>query len=208
MAKAEPNLDQIRADVGHAMIIALHDHEFTAIDGHLLAQHTGHDAAVIRRLFPDLMMAVDHGLRGLDDQVMARLAEDFAEDTDAEPREKILEGLIARYEHYAPHKAVIKALNKASVMNPLLATMMVTRLNIASKTILDLAGVDTSGLLGMARVKGLSGVALACQREWFNDDTPDLAVTIRTLDNRLKQAESIAASLMIIPKQETNNSHD
>ena len=206
MTKAEQSLDQIRGDVGRAMITALHDHEFAAIDVNLLAQHTGHDSQLISRLFPDMMMAADQGLRDLDDQIMARLAEDFADDADAQAREKILEGLIARYETYAPHKTVIKALNKASVTNPLLATMMVTRLNIASKTILELAGVDTSGLVGMLRVKGLSGVALACQRDWFHDDTADLSVTIRSLDSRLKQAESLAASLMIIPQpQKTEN---
>ena len=210
MASSKDQLDQIRVDIGAAMIMALHDHDYAAIDANLLAQHSGHDVAVVRRLFPDMMMAADQGLRDLDDKVMAQLAEDFAEDQDASPREKILEGLIARYEAYAPHKAVIKALNKASVLNPLLATMMVTRLNIASKTLLNLAGVDTSGLMGMLQVKGLSGVALSCQREWFQDDTADLAVTIRTLDQRLKQAESLASTLMIIPKPTTDKTegHD
>ena len=189
-------LDQIRVNIGAAMIMALHDHEYSAIDANLLAQNSGQDVAVVRRLFPDMMMAADQGLRDLDDKVMAQLAE------------KILEGLIARYEAYAPHKAVIKALNKASVINPLLATMMVTRLNIASKTILHLAGVDTSGLMGMLQVKGLSGVALSCQRDWFQDDSADLAVTIRTLDQRLKQAESLAATLRIIPQPQTDKTQD
>ena len=208
MATSEHQLDQIRVDIGAAMIMALHDHDYSAIDATLLAQNSGHDVAVVRRLFPDMMMAADQGLRDLDDKVMAQLAEDFADDQDASPREKILEGLIARYEAYAPHKAVIKALNKASVMNPLLATMMVTRLNIASKTILQLAGVDTSGLMGMLQVKGLSGVALSCQRDWFQDDSADLAVTIRTLDQRLKQAENLASTLMIIPKPQTDKAQE
>ena len=205
MAKPEHNLDQIRADVGAAMLTALNDHDFGSIDTANLAEVSGHDLALVRRLFPDLMMAADQGLRDLDDRVMTQLAGDFAEDTEAAPRDKILEGLIARYEAYADFKPAIKHLNKASAMKPLLATMMVTRLNIASRTILDLAGVDTEGLKGMLRVKGLSGVALACQRDWFQDTSPDHAVTIRALDQRLKQAESFAATLMIIPQPEKND---
>ena len=112
MATSEHQLDQIRVDIGAAMIMALHDHDYSAIDATLLAQNSGHDVAVVRRLFPDMMMAADQGLRDLDDKVMAQLAVDFADDQDASPREKILEGLIARYEAYAPHKAVVKALNK------------------------------------------------------------------------------------------------
>jgi len=80
---------------------------------------------------------------------------------------------------------------------------------MASKTILELSGVDTSGLKGMLRVKGLSGVALSCQRDWFNDDSADLAVTIRALDARLKQAESLALTLTIIdPEQQEQEKDD
>lgn len=199
MTTSENDIGIIRSEIGAAMIAALKSHDYSSIDYRLLSDHTGHDADLIRRVFPDLMMAALQGMQDIDDAVMAQLAADFAADEDAHPREKILEGLIARYEAYVSHKAVIKALNKASVTNPVLAAMMVTSLNLASKTILNLAGVDTDGLMGMIRVKGLSGVALSCQRDWFNDDSPDLSSTIRALDNRLKQAENIASTLMIIP---------
>jgi hypothetical protein len=203
------SIDEIRRDIGGAMIDGLTRHDLSAIDAAMLAAETGHDLAVIKRLFPDLTLAVEQGLRDLDDAVMAQLADDFEADADAHPREKILEGLIARYETYAPYKPVIKALNKASVSNPMLGALLVTRLNMASKTILELSGVDTSGLKGMLRVKGLSGVALSCQRDWFNDGSADLAVTIRALDARLKQAESLALTLMIInPEQQEQEKDD
>ena len=64
---------------------------------------------------------------------------------------------------------------------------------------LELSGDDTSGVKGLLRVKGLAGVALAAQRDWLADDTADMSVTIRVLDERLKQAESVAISLNIIP---------
>jgi len=164
---------------------------------------------VIKRLFPDMTLAVEQGLRDLDDGVLAQLAEDFEADADAHPREKILEGLIARYEAYAPYKPVIKALNKASVSNPMLAGLLITRLNMTSKVILELSGVDTAGLKGMLRVKGLSGVALSCQRDWFKDESADLSVTIRALDARLKQAESLALTLTIIdPEQKEKENYD
>ena len=203
------SIGEIRRDIGGAMIDGLTRHDLSAIDAAMLAAETGHDLAVIKRLFPDLTLAVEQGLRDLDDAVMAQLADDFEADADAHPREKILEGLIARYEAYAPYKPVIKALNKASVSNPMLGALLVTRLNMASKTILELSGVDTSGLKGMLRVKGLSGVALSCQRDWFNDDSADLAVTIRALDARLKQAESLALTLTIIdPEQQEQEKDD
>ena len=208
MAKSK-SIDDIRRDIGEAMIDALTRHDLSAIDAEMLAAETGHDLAVIKRLFPDMTLAVEQGLRDLDDGVLAQLAEDFEADADAHPREKILEGLIARYEAYAPYKPVIKALNKASVSNPMLAGLLITRLNMTSKVILELSGVDTAGLKGMLRVKGLSGVALSCQRDWFKDESADLSVTIRALDARLKQAESLALTLTIIdPEQKEKENHD
>ena len=208
MAKSK-SIDDIRRDIGEAMIDALTRHELSTIDAEMLAAETRHDLAVIKRLFPDMTLAVEQGLRDLDDGVLAQLAEDFEADADAHPREKILEGLIARYEAYAPYKPVIKALNKASVSNPMLAGLLITRLNMTSKVILELSGVDTAGLKGMLRVKGLSGVALSCQRDWFKDESADLSVTIRALDARLKQAESLALTLTIIdPEQKEKENCD
>jgi len=208
MAKSK-SIDDIRRDIGEAMIDALTRHELSTIDAEMLAAETRHDLAVIKRLFPDVTLAVEQGLRDLDDGVLAQLAEDFEADADAHPREKILEGLIARYEAYAPYKPVIKALNKASVSNPMLAGLLITRLNMTSKVILELSGVDTAGLKGMLRVKGLSGVALSCQRDWFKDESADLSVTIRALDARLKQAESLALTLTIIdPEQKEKENYD
>ena len=38
------------------------------------------------------------------------------------------------------------------------------------------------------------------QRDWLADESPDMAVTIRVLDQRLKQAEDLAQLVNIIPK--------
>ena len=115
-------------------------------------------------------------------------------------RERILEGLIVRYEGYRSYKKAIKNLNAAAVTNPALAAATIHRLTAASRTILELAGDNTSGLTGLLRVKGLAGVALLSQRDWLSDESPDMAVTIRVLDQRLKQAEDLAEIINIIPK--------
>lgn len=209
MAKnAQQILDQIRHDVGAAILTGLNDAELSAINHDDLAVDTGHDAALIKRIFPNLFSAVDQGLQDIDDGVISQLAEDFSQDADATTRERILEGLIVRYEAYVPYKMAIKTLNKASALNPQLGIMMVSRLSHASQSLLELTGLDTSGLLGLMRVKGLAGVALSVQRDWLNDDTPDLSSTIRALDKRLSQAESLALTLNLIPPAPPSNGDD
>ena len=129
---------------------------------------------------------------------MLSLADDFADDPEASHHDKILEGLIARYEAWRPYRKAIDHLNKASLRDPLLGAMLVMRLNQASERLLTIAGVDLGGINGMLRVKGLSGIALYMQREWMRDDSPDMATTIRSLDQRLRQAEKLASTLRII----------
>jgi ubiquinone biosynthesis protein COQ9 len=207
MAKSKPTIDRIRRDAGLVMMSCLNDHRFQDITIDMIAAGTGHQAAVIRRLFPEMAQVVDQGLRDFDDDVMAKFANDLTEDLEAGTRERILEGLIVRYEAYRDYKSAIKNLNKAAVTNPVLATLIIQRLSAASRIILELAGDNTSGLAGLLRVKGVAGVALAAQREWLKDESPDMAATIRVLDKRLKQAEDLAAMLNIIPGSSSDSAY-
>ena len=201
MPKQKATIDEIRRDVGRAMLSCLNDYKYTDITFDVIAAAVSHDAALIRRLFPDMTQMVYQGLRDLDDEIMESFADDLAGDVDAEIKERILEGLIVRYEAYRPFKAAIKHLNAASVSNPVLASVTIQRLSDVSRTILELSGDDTSGILGLLRVKGLAGVAISAQREWFRDETSDMSSTIRVLDQRLNQAEELAETLNIIPRQ-------
>lgn len=201
MPKQKTTIDEIRRDVGKAMLSCLNDHKYTDITFDVIAAAVSHDAALVRRLFPDITQMVHQGLRDFDDEIMESFAEDLADDVDAEIKERILEGLIVRYEAYRPFKLAIKNLNIASVSNPVLASVTIQRLSDVSRTILELSGDDTSGIFGLLRVKGLAGVALSAQREWFRDETSDMSSTIRVLDQRLNQAQELAETLNIIPRQ-------
>lgn len=196
-AKAS-DIDKVRRRCGAAALEFLASQPPDAIDAAVVAGAAKVEPRLAARLFPDAGGLIEQGLRDRDDSVLLRLAEDFASDPDASIRDKILEGLIARYECYNPLKGAIQNLSRSAARDPMLAAMLVCRLNEASKGLLSLAGVGTSGFAGMLRIKGLSGVALSCQRTWFGDTSADLAVTIRTLDNRLRQAESLARGLNIL----------
>ena len=202
MSKANASIDEIRRAAGHAMLTCLNTNKFSSVHIDMIAAETGFDAHIIRRLFPDMLEMVNQGLRDLDDDILAEFAEDLASDSDATVRERILEGLIVRYEAYRDYKEAIKNLNAAAATNPALAMTTIHRLTSASRTLLELAGDNTSGVMGLMRVKGLAGVALLAQREWLKDDTPDMSVTIRILDQRLKQAEDLASMMNIMPKND------
>jgi len=208
MAETTEIIDTTRRKAGKAVLELLNTRRFEALTTDEIAAEAEIAPDFLRRLFVDLPAIVDQGLRDKDDDILSSLGDDFAEDPDASVREKILEGLIARYEAYAPFKQAIRHLNTASCQNPVLGGMLIFRLNTAMHSLLHLAGGAGAGLAGMLRAKGLSAVALACQREWMKDDTPDLAATSRALDKRLKQAESLAKTFRLIPDEQQREEYD
>ncbi len=60
-----------------------------------------------------------------------------------------------------------------------------------------MAGDSTQGLKGMLRVKGVIAVFLATARVWMKDDSPDLAATMKMLDQRMVKAEEWGVSLRL-----------
>lgn len=208
MARTTASIDKARRQIGAAALDLLNDRPLNALDLGEISIAAKTDEALTRRLFSCPAAAVEKGLADLDETIMFTLDSDFAEDPDASVHEKILEGLVARYEAYRPFKQAIDHLNKASMRDPVLAAMMISRLNQASERLLNIAGVKISGIAGILQVKGLSGVALSCQREWMRDDSPDMATTIRALDQRLGQAEEIASGLRLINHRNEGSAED
>ena len=203
-AKAS-DIDKTRRRCGAAMLELLAAGPPGSVDAAAVAGAAKADPEFVSRLFPDRESIVEQGLRDRDEAILLRLAEDFEADPDAGIRERILEGLIARFEDYTPVKEAIRHLVRTAATDPALGMVLVRRLNEASKGLLGLAGVGTGGLAGMLRIKGLSGVALSCQREWLRDASPDLAATTRALDSRLKQAEGLARGLNLLDPGESGD---
>ena len=201
-------IDKARRKIGAAALELLNDRPLAALDLGEIGVAAKVDEGLAQRLFAHPAAAVEKGIVDLDESVMLSLADDFADDPEASHHDKILEGLIARYEAWRPYRKAIDHLNKASLRDPVLGAMLVMRLNQASERLLTIAGVDLTGINGMLRIKGLSGIALSCQREWMRDDSPDMATTIRSLDQRLRQAEELASTLRIITPQSEGYTED
>ena len=190
-----------RRALGHAALHLLSEMPYAELDLEKIITAAEVETELARRLYQDKLEVVETGLANLDTDLAEMLASDIAEDHISSVREKIFEGLIQRFEAYRPHKAAIRALNAASVSNPKIALIMVNRLNHAMAQLLEVTGGGATGLTGKMRAKGLTGVCLTVLKDWLRDETPDMSETTRLLDQRLKQAESLATSFGLIPAQ-------
>jgi ubiquinone biosynthesis protein COQ9 len=104
------------------------------------------------------------------------------------PRDRLFDILMARFDALAAYKPAVRVLAKASRRDPGLAAFFACRLLRSMAVLASAAGVKTSGLMGAARVKALAGLYLSVVREWFGDDSQDMAKTMAALDKALARA--------------------
>jgi hypothetical protein len=156
-------------------------------------------------------------LRQMEAAWLAALAGDLAEDAEASIQEKLLEGLMQRFEFLAPHRAQFDALHRASFTDPLLAAGLGLQIYETLDALLalcgDRAGRDRFGeLRRRLRVTGLVGVCLRVRPVWQKDDSPSLERTLKKLDKSLGEARDWAVSLRILgseaPRGEADDTSD
>jgi AcrR family transcriptional regulator len=109
-------------------------------------------------------------------------------------RERLFDSIMRRFDALAPHKAGLKSIARDLPRDPVAALCGAPRFVRSMAWMAEQAGVDTTGLLGALRVKGVAGVYLTALRTWFGDDTDDHSKTMATLDRALKRAEAFANS--------------
>lgn len=104
-------------------------------------------------------------------------------------RDRLFDLIMARFDAHQPYKGAIRNLVDATYTDPGLAAFFARELPRSIGVIADAAGVNTSGLGGMARVQGLTCLYLSVTRTWLHDDTPDMSRTMAALDQALGRAE-------------------
>jgi len=114
---------------------------------------------------------------------------------DSTPRDQLLGLLMGRIDALQAHRAGVLALLRDLPRDPATALLLATATLGSMRWMLDAAGIDTGGLLGALRVKGLLAVWLATVHEWRRDESEDLSATMATLDRALNRAEQAENSI-------------
>ena len=122
---------------------------------------------------------------------------DSEDGSDISVRENLLESLMLRFDTMAPYKLGIANVARATLANPRNVIEGSWVLARSMRETLSMAGLSTSGPLGMIRVKAMMIIFIDVFRVWIDDQSPDLSATLRRLDERLNQAESLALTFGI-----------
>jgi AcrR family transcriptional regulator len=146
--------------------------------------------------FPDKHRLLIAFTRRIDAAVLAGGA---AVDLAETPRDRLFEVLMRRFDALQPHKPAIRRIARVLYRDPLAAACQVARLAGAMALMLECAGIDSTGVCGRLRVKGLVVVYGAALKAWLTDDSPDQAATMAALDRALMRAERVAGMLWPAP---------
>ncbi|SDH14375.1 hypothetical protein [Roseospirillum parvum] len=136
------------------------------------------------RLLDDFMRWVDHRVLTSGSPI------DFSEG----PRDRLFDILMRRFDVLQTHREGVRAIAHDVAGDPAICLTSSRRVARSMVAMLEAAGISTSGLRGLARLKGASLVYAWAAKAWMKDDSEDMAKTMAALDKALDRAEMFAGS--------------
>lgn len=164
-------------------------HSVTLTD---IAAEAGLSLAEIYRHFPDKAAILAGLMRQVDAEVLAGSEPPTGEET---ARDRLFDLLMQRFDALRPYREGLARILREAPAD--LATVLAVGPQLVRSMLwmLEAAGIPAGGLRGWLRAQALAALYLAVMREWFEDDSPDLARTMAALDRRLRQAERLSPAL-------------
>jgi len=146
--------------------------------------------AEMRALFPAKVSIVIALMRQVDQQVLDNV-EPF--DPEDSPRDRLFDVLMQRFDALTPYKKGITSSLRGIPLAGPSALCAIPQVLVSMAWMLEAAGIDSSGLRGLVRTKGLALVYGAVFKAWLTDDSADMAKTMAALDSALGRVEAIVS---------------
>lgn len=140
----------------------------------------------VYRVFPSKVAILCGLLRRVDETVLATPLE---MPDDERPRDRVFDLLMRRFDALAPYKGALVVLRRELPADPPAALAAAHAGLRSMRWMLEAAGIATGGIGGIIAVKLTAAAYLQASRTWLRDDSPDLAPTMATLDQRLRAIE-------------------
>ncbi|WP_160000500.1 TetR family transcriptional regulator [Roseomonas sp. 18066] len=158
-----------------------------------LAERAGTDLPALRGAVPAKFALLCRHARLVDQAVLA----DAGLNPGGSPRDRLFDTLMRRVDALQPHRVGLVRFGRELRHDPLLALALAPVLGASMAWMLEAARLQSCGLTGTLRVKGLGAVWIATLRAWEQDESVDLGLTMAALDRALDKAERAARWLKL-----------
>jgi ubiquinone biosynthesis protein COQ9 len=137
----------------------------------------------------DILVALG---RMIDRRVLDNLS---APDLDVPWKERVFDVLMERYDVLNEYRAGLLPILESFKSDPKQVMISLPHLCRSMNWMLEGAGVDTGGVRGAARLAGVTLIYVKALKAWTEDDSPDMAGTMASLDKGLGWMERLANTL-------------
>ena len=113
---------------------------------------------------------------------------------DASIRDRLFDLFMRRFDALQKERAAVTRLARELPRNPCAVLGMAPGMCGGVRAIAETAGVDTAGPFGALRLQALAAAYAWALRSFLDDDSKDLARTMKSLDRALARLEMLARS--------------
>ena len=155
-----------------------------------IADGAGLTLAEVRSLFRSKSAILNGFQRRTDNSVLAMGPAD-----GSSPRDRLFDVLMRRFDALQSHRDAIRVIVRDVACDPLAALCQGPHLMCSMASMLKAAGLESGGIGGAVRTKGLAVIYVRALCVWLGDDSGDLSKTMAVLDRGLARAECLAGLL-------------
>jgi AcrR family transcriptional regulator len=181
--------DAIRTDIVEAamQLAAMRDWDDVRLSD--IAAEAGVTLATLRGAFDSKGAILGGLIRAVDRAVLAETDPDMA---DEPARERLFDVLMRRFDALKPYQAALRGIADSYRGDLFALAAFNTRARRSMQWMLEAAGVDASGRMGVARAQALVFAYGRTLEVFLRDEDPGMAKTMAALDRNLRQAERLA----------------
>jgi AcrR family transcriptional regulator len=171
-----------------ALMALAAEQRFEDISISAIAEKAGVSLADFRDAFPSKGAVLAGFSKRIDRLVLEKKSDDLAGES---AKERLFDVLMRRLDAMGPYKEALRGIAQWLRRDPLSAAA-VNRLAVNSmRFMLEAAGVESDGALGVFKLQGLVFAWARVLDVWFDDNEVDLAKTMAALDRELTRGEKI-----------------
>ena len=197
-------ISELKKDLLEAFRLRIENSELISnISLEVLASDVKSDIELIYSVVNDIDGLILYWFDEQISEIFIGLVEEFSDDTNASTKEKITETLMSILETFANKRQLIHNVYQRALRDVKFSFLLLNFLQNMCDRILAISGdkkqdMPIPMLLRSARVKGLIGVLIKIIPVWLKDNSEDLSVTYREIDQSLHTASEWAESLRVI----------